>query len=139
MRILGLDIGDVRIGAAISDPGQKTANPLEVVDARDTAKAVGRIVALVAEYEAEAVVYGLPLTLSGDAGPQCDRVLSFAAELKKRIAVPLIAKDERLSTSEGEKILIGRGVKRERRKQIIDMLAASIILQSYLDGENAKK
>lgn len=139
MRIIGLDIGDARIGAAVSDPGQITAGPLEVIDAKNPARAIERIVELAQEYEAAVIVYGLPLTMAGDEGRQSDRVTLFIDELRKSTSLPLVARDERLSTSEAEKMLIAQGVKRNKRKNIIDKIAASIILQSYLDGENAKK
>jgi putative holliday junction resolvase len=139
MRILGLDIGAARIGAAVSDPGLSTALPLEVIDARDKAAAIDRICELISEYEADSVVYGLPLSMSGDSGPQSAVTETFADELRKKAGVPLIARDERLTSQEAERTLIAQGVKREKRKLIIDKLAAAIILQSYLDGEHGKK
>lgn len=139
MKIIGLDIGEARIGAAISDPGQTTASPLEVIDARDTSKAIKRISEIVVEYEAEAIVYGLPLTMAGDEGKQSELAAAFATELGHHVNIPLIAKDERLSTREAEKMLIARGVKRDKRKAVIDKIAAAIILQAYLDGNNGEK
>lgn len=132
-RILGLDVGTVRIGVALSDPLGMTAQPLEVIQ-RKKVDAMARIVSLVTEHEVERVVVGNPLTLGGEEGQAAQAVHEFIEHLRTRLAVPIESWDERLSTAQAQKTMIASGVRRDKRKERIDMVAAALILQSYLDA-----
>lgn len=133
IRILGLDIGSVRVGVALSDPLGLTAQPLEVIDRRKV-NAVQRIADLVREHEVSTIVIGQPLRLDGSAGPAVEAVTAFARELSAAVSVPIEPWDERMTTAQAERELIGAGVRREKRRQQIDRIAAAIILQSFLDA-----
>src|SRR5688572_4997874 len=133
VHILGLDVGTVRVGVALSDPLGMTAQPLEVIHRRKT-NTVQRIVQLIAEYEVERLVVGNPLKLSGEEGQASAAVDSFVEDLKKEVKLPIDTWDERLSTAQAERQMIAAGARRETRKDNIDKVAAAIILQSYLDA-----
>ncbi len=133
IRILGLDVGTVRVGVALSDPLGMTAQPLEVIERRKV-DPFARLAALVAEHEVQRVVVGQPLTLSGEAGLAVKTVDAFVGELSKRVTVPIVRWDERMTTAAAERAMIAGGARRETRKQNIDKLAAALLLQSYLDA-----
>jgi putative holliday junction resolvase len=138
MRIMGLDVGERRIGVAISDELGLTAQPCCVVevDRRDPDAALERIAALCAEHEVELAVIGLPLSLSGgDLGSSSRRARSLGKRLSGLGRLEVVYRDERFSTREAERVLIGAGVRRADRKRSVDKLAAALILQGYLDGE----
>lgn len=136
IRILGLDVGTARIGVALSDPLGMTAQPLEVIVRKKTDPAT-RIRELIEEYEIQRIVVGQPYTLSGDEGLATAAVGSFVADLKKHVSVPIELWDERMSTAQAERMMISGGARREKRKQSVDKVAASLILQSYLDAHAA--
>lgn len=136
VRILGLDVGTVRVGVALSDPLGITAQPLEVIHRKKT-NVFRRIAELVAEHEVERLVVGQPLTLSGEEGQAAAAVGSFVQTLQKQIDVPIETWDERLSTAQAERSMIAGGARREKRKGSIDKVAAAIILQSYLDARGS--
>lgn len=132
-RLLGLDIGEKRIGVAVSDPDRRVATPLVVLDAA-RARADGReLIGLVEEYEAAAVVVGLPLTLSGEEGPQARRVRESAARLAQFLRVPVEFVDERLTSSEASRRMREAGLSERQQRGSKDMVAAAILLQAYLD------
>jgi putative Holliday junction resolvase len=134
MRLLALDIGDVRIGVAVCDALEFAAYPLTTVARTDSLKRdVAATAALAAEQEADAVVVGLPLSLGGEVGPQARKVQGFARALTNSLAVPVVFWDESLSSVEAEERLIALGVSREKRRSRIDQTAAAVILESYLD------
>ena len=135
MRALGLDVGERRIGAAVSDPEGILAMPLAAIEARSENEALERIEALAREHDVERVVVGLPLSLDGSLGPQAQRVKSFADALAERIELPVVTWDERLSTVAAGRALADAGVKRGKRKKRLDSTAASLILQGYLDRQ----
>ena len=135
MRFIGLDIGGRRIGVAVSDPSGLTAQPLTVIIRKDDDKAVSDIIKLAAEYEAEEIVYGVPLETDGDYGAQAELTQDFAIKLKDA-GLAVKGHDERYSTAEAERILIDQDVPRRKRRDIVDKIAASIILQGYLDRRN---
>jgi putative holliday junction resolvase len=137
IRILGLDVGTVRIGVALSDPLGMTAQPLEVIDRRRT-DAVARIAALCTEYEVQRVIYGRPLRLDGSAGAAVEMVDKFIAELAPRLSVPQEPWDERLSTAQAERAMLEGGARREQRRERVDKIAAALILQSYLDARGSQ-
>jgi putative holliday junction resolvase len=136
-RILGLDVGSVRIGVALSDPMGIVAQPFEVIDRRAT-EPLTRIAEIISENGVERVVIGRPLRLSGEAGPAVLAIEAFVAELEGKVAVPLELWDERLSTAQAERAMIEGGARREKRRQNIDKVAAAIILQSYLDATGTR-
>ena len=132
MRILGLDIGDKRTGVAVSDPLGITAQPVETIFTKGLKSDLNRVCELAARYETDRVVAGLPMRLSGEEGLQAEHVRRFCNELTARgLHVRFV--DERLTSVSAEKLLIGAGVRREDRKKVIDKLAATYILQSFMD------
>jgi putative Holliday junction resolvase len=139
-RVLGLDVGDRRIGVAVSDPDRSFALPLNSID-RKLGGELEAIDAIVREDEIGEIVVGLPLTLSGETGPQAENATAFAQVLEKRLGLPVHLYDERLSTREAlgrvQEGRRGSGGRRERARPQADTdaIAASIILQAYLDGQ----
>jgi putative Holliday junction resolvase len=138
-RVLALDVGGKRIGVALSDPGGSFAMPLTTLQAAPHARALARIVELVAEYVIDEVVVGLPLTLSGEVGPQARVVQAFAEELEQALGCPVLLFDERLTTAVAEQMMRDMGLKPEKRKARIDEIAATIILQDYLDHQRGQR
>lgn len=132
-RVLGLDIGERRIGVALSDASGTLASPLTTISAKSRERAIAEIARLVRAHEAVELVAGLPLTLRGEIGPQAELIRAFAQELEAALDMPVALFDERLSTVAAEQMLRDLGVKPEKRRQQIDQVAASIILQDYLD------
>jgi len=156
-RWLALDVGEARIGIAISDATGFLASPYTTLHVtRDESQMWQAIQRLIEETEAEGLVVGLPISMDGAIHSQGKRVQAFAERLREHIAVPLIFWDERLSTVEAERLLVERGedelgkrykttggrnrnqTKRRRRKQEVDALAAAVILQEYLDHQMSK-
>ena len=134
-RAVALDIGTRRVGVAVSDSGGPVATPYEVVPrSGDRSRDHGRIAALVGEAEAGIVVVGLPLSLDGSIGPAARAVLDEVDELRAALPVPVVTWDERLSTVEAERSLRAMGVRRGHRRQVVDQVAATVILQSWLDA-----
>jgi putative Holliday junction resolvase len=131
---MALDVGERRIGVAMSDPTRVLASPLTTLKAQPRPRALEQIGALVRDYEVAEVVVGLPLTLSGEIGPQAHAIQQFAEELSKVLSVPLHMFDERLTTVAAERMMIDLGMKPEQRRARIDEVAASIILQDFLDA-----
>lgn len=134
MRVMGLDVGERRIGVALSDGLGLTAQRLTVLTrqaARADAKAVG---ILVTQHGVGTLVVGLPLTLRGEQGIQAKRVASFVETLRQHVTVPIQLIDERLTTVQGERALIATGASRRKRKGVIDQVAAQLILQQFLDA-----
>jgi len=132
-RIMALDVGGRRIGVALSDTTRVLASPLTTLRAEPRDRVIAQIAALVAQHEVAEVVVGLPLTLSGEVGPQAQTVQTFADELRRAVDVPLHLFDERLTSVAAERMMIDMGIKPERRKARIDEVAASIILQDFLE------
>ena len=131
---LGVDVGDVRIGVARSDPSGLIATPVETV--RRGAGDLARLAAIAAEEDAVEVVVGLPRSLSGGEGPAAAKVRAFAAEIATAVApVPVRLCDERLSTVTAESVLRGQGRKGQKRRAVVDQAAAVVILQNALDSE----
>ncbi len=137
-RVLALDVGEKRIGVALSDEAGQFAMPLTTVQAQPPARALAQIGALVQEYRVELIVIGWPLTLSGEVGVQAHITQAFAAQLQSHVSVPLTLFDERLTSTVAEQILREMGVKPEKRKQRIDEIAAMVILQDYLDHTRSR-
>ncbi len=133
MRILGLDVGDRRIGVALSDSLGMTAQRLTVVTRQRLAADIEAIATLVRHHAVERIVIGLPLTLRGEQGPQAQKVVAFVEALRTQITVPLELVDERFTTLQGERALLEMNTSRKDRKQVIDQVAAQLILQQFLD------
>ncbi len=136
MRILALDIGERRIGVALSDPGGLLATPLTTIPRRHHTADVDEVLRLVDEHEAGRVVVGLPLELSGRRGTQAGRVSAFVRAMAERTQVPVDTVDERYSTVQAQRQLRESGVKPSRDRARVDAAAAAIILQSYLDSQH---
>lgn len=135
MRIMALDIGDVRIGVALSDPMRTIASPYETYRRVGFVKDIEYLIALAREKEADVVVSGLPLAMDGKDSEQSRKVREFMAEFAKRYEGTVAFMDERFTTVSAERMLIGAGVRRDNRKKVVDKIAASMILQSYLDTQ----
>jgi putative Holliday junction resolvase len=134
-RILGLDLGQVRIGLALSDALRLTAQPLGSLRRDGLRSDLGRLGGLVAEHGVVRIVVGLPLLLSGTRGAAAASALAFAEKLRGHLpAVEVDMWDERLTTAEAERMLIDADVRRSKRKLVRDTLAAVLILQNYLDA-----
>jgi len=133
MRILGLDIGEKRIGVAVSDPSGTVATPLRVLDASTALSSNSELADIVAEYDVSLVVVGLPLSLDGTEGPQAARVRDAAARVNELLAVSIDFADERLSSVEAMRALGAGGVSAKASRGRVDMIAASLLLQGYLD------
>ena len=138
MRVLGLDVGQRRIGMALSDALGLTAQPLAVLERRGTTADLSILGALVGRHQVETIVVGLPLTMRGEHGPQAQRAASFADLLRRNVSVPVKLVDERLTTVQAQRALLETDTSRRKRKQVIDQVAAQLILQQYLDRRRAK-
>lgn len=135
MRILCLDVGDKRIGIAVSDEDCTLATGLKYIN-RDT-QSINGIKELISFYAIKKIVFGLPLRFDGSISSQTEKTLAFVDSLKKETeGVELIPWDERLSSKQAETILIEADLSRKKRKKFIDKLSAQIILQSYLDAHS---
>lgn len=132
-RLAGLDVGDKRIGVAVSDALGMTAQGLGVVQRQGKKADAAAIMALLADYEVSTFVAGLPLEMSGAVGDQADRVQHFCRGLEEITGIAVVYQDERLTTRQSERMLVEAGVRRGRRKKVIDQVAAVLILQAYLD------
>ncbi|MCM8748114.1 Holliday junction resolvase RuvX [Thermomicrobiaceae bacterium CFH 74404] len=132
-RYLGLDVGGRRIGVAVSDELGMIASPIESLDR--TQRGLERLLALVEQYDPQAIVIGLPTGLSGQEGQQAAEVREFAEQLRPRLDRPIIFWDERLTTAIAERALIESGKRRARRKELVDAVAAAVMLQSFLDSQ----
>ena len=132
MRIAALDVGEARIGVAVSDELGITAQPVGVVRRVGGRRDLDALAEMLAPYAPERLVVGLPLGLRGDEGPQAVRVRSFATKAGERLGLPVEFWDERLTTVAAERVLIEADVSRRRRRDVVDKMAASLILQGYL-------
>ena len=134
MRKIALDIGTVRIGIATSDPMGIIASGYETfVRTKDYETDLKNIACLAEEKQADTFVLGLPLNMDGTEGEKVREIRAFAEDLKRYTDKKIVFQDERLSTVSAEKALIESGMRREKRKKVVDKVAATIILQSYLD------
>ena len=136
-RVLGLDLGTKRIGVAVSDGLGLTAQPYGTVDRHGGRRDMDAIAQLLMKLEADRIVLGLPINLEGENGDAARRAQDFAEKLRTTLQVPVDLIDERFSTVEAEQVLLEANVSRARRKDIIDKLAATIILQRWLDAQKA--
>lgn len=137
-RIMALDVGDRRVGVAVSDPLRIIARSLSVVKRDTDVSAVEQIQALIHEHDVGRLIVGLPRSLSGGIGPQAQAVEAFARELESAVEVPLEMWDERLSTITAARMLTERGQSARDQKKTIDAVAAAVILQDYLDAQQMR-
>ncbi len=135
MRIMGLDVGEKRIGIAISDPLGWTAQGHSVLQRSNAGQDLKKLGQICSEYQIEKVVLGLPRNMNGSIGPKAREVLKYGAWLESNLHMPVEYWDERLSTAGAERVLLQADVSRRKRKGVIDMLAAVNILQNYLDRQ----
>lgn len=133
MRILGLDVGDKKIGVAVSDELGFTAQGIGVIRRRELKHDINKILQLIEEYNVDCVVVGLPKNMNGTIGPQGESVKMFTEKIRASAHIEFIYWDERLTTVAAEKVLIDADMSRAKRKSVIDKIAAVLILQNYLD------
>ena len=134
MRILALDHGSKRIGIAVSDELKVIAQPLEFVAAEPFADVLTRLSELIHDKQVELILVGLPRNMDGSYGPAALRVQDFVAALKGALTLPIRTWDERLTSAQANRVLIQGNVRRDKRKEKVDKMAAAILLQSYLDS-----
>ena len=133
MRILALDHGTKRIGVAVSDETKTIAQPLEYILTEPFAPFLDRLKKILVEKEIDLILIGQPRNMDGSYGPAAQKVEAFVAVLNNAITVPIKMWDERLTSTMANKALIQGGVRRDKRKEKVDKMAAAILLQSYLD------
>jgi putative Holliday junction resolvase len=137
VRIMALDVGDVRIGVALSDETETLASSLTTLKAVGVRKDAQSVAALVREHDAGTVLVGVPYRLDGSAGPQAEKVLAFAERLRRVLRVRVETWDERLTSVEAGERLAAAGVRGRARKARLDRAAAALILQEYLDARRS--
>lgn len=137
-RLLGLDVGTKTIGVAVSDPLGYSAQPVTVIRRRNREADLAALRHLVEVYNVKRFVVGYPLSMSGVAGPQAAFVSAFVEDLKT-LGLPVELVDERLTTKQAQQVLIAGGVRREKRRDVIDQQAAVLILQSFMDREARRR
>ena len=131
--ILGLDIGDARTGVAISDELGIAAHPLCTIRRKSRKAVLAELQKLVTVHKVERIVVGLPLQLDGETGPQARKIKQFAEKLAQRVNLPIVFWDESFTTFEAAQILRATKKRRKKRKQVIDQVAAVLILEGYLE------
>lgn len=133
MRLLGVDYGDKTIGVAVSDELGWTAQGIEVIRRKSKSTDMQRIQAIIAEYEIEEIIVGFPRNMDGTIGNRAELSQKYAESLKQEFNLPVHLWDERLTTAAAQRTLIAADMSRSKRKKVVDKIAASIILQGYLD------
>ena len=139
MRVMALDIGEKRVGVAISDPLGRVASPVCVLPFPEVISAAKSWRRVLEDWEPEALLCGLPLTLAGEEGPQAERIKAAARAIAQAADVPLHFADERLSSAEAKRSLRELGYDEARMRGKIDMVAASLFLQAWLDARNTQQ
>lgn len=135
MRAVALDIGEKRIGVAISDPLGRVATPLAVIDARETMGDAASLKRLLADYDDVAtLVVGLPLSLDGAEGPQARHARVTGERIAEKVGLPVVFADERLSSTEAQRRMSEAGADTKKQRGSLDMVAAAVFLQAYLDA-----
>src|SRR5438552_3079191 len=137
MKIMGLDVGDRRIGVATCDELEIVASPREVLK-RD-GRELDSLARIVRQEEIRLVVVGMPYNAAGEIGPQARKVRDFMEQVRRRLSVPVVEWDEHLSTWEAENVLIAARRRRAERRQLVDKLAAAVILRSFLDHRHEQR
>ncbi len=134
MRILAIDHGTKRMGIAISDELKMIAQPLEFIPAEPMDKFLERLKQILQQQQVELILIGLPRNMDGSYGPAAEKVREFVAQLRQSLTAPIKTWDERLTSAQANRILIGANVRRSQRREKVDQMAAAILLQSYLDS-----
>jgi putative Holliday junction resolvase len=133
-KALGIDLGDARVGVAVSDDLGMLAHPLETISTQST-NVVKRVLALAGERTVETIIVGMPRNMNGSHGPAADKAKAFIEELRRETTLPIVSWDERLSTVSAQRALQEAGRNTRKQKSVIDQVAAQIILQSWLDSQ----
>jgi len=139
MRVLALDVGDKRIGVAISDPSQTLARGLAIIERTSCQEDCAAVGGLVQQYEVETVIVGYPRSLNGTTGQQARKVEQFVASLAAVLTVPVLLWDERLSTVSAERLMREAGLRGKKKRERLDTAAATVILQDYLDWSDGRR
>ncbi|EQB88687.1 putative pre-16S rRNA nuclease [bioreactor metagenome] len=134
MRVLGLDVGDRTIGVAISDPLGFTAQGITTIKRKNIEYDIEEVLKICKEYNVDTIISGMPKNMNGTIGTQGEKVMEFCDKLKENIEVPLKYWDERLTTVAAHKAMLEADLSRSKRKKIVDKIAATYILQGYLDS-----
>lgn len=134
MRIMALDIGEVRCGIAISDPRESIATPVCVLPTAEVRSQAASFRRVLEDWEPELIVSGLPLSMDGKRGRQADAIRAIAQEISARTGLPLEFSDKRLSSSEAKRAMRAQGMSEREMRGKVDMIAASLFLQSWLDA-----
>lgn len=133
MRSMGLDIGDKRIGVALSDPQGILASPFTIIECKDELADVEAVAAIIDQHQVERVIVGLPRSMSGSLGEQAEKVEAFVERLGNHVAVPVEFRDERLTTVAAKRLMRDVATRKTKKKVRHDAMAAALILQAYLD------
>lgn len=137
-RILGLDVGTKRIGLAVSDPLGVTAQGLETLQRQNKRLDFEQLAKVIRDYDVRQIVVGNPLRMSGESGPQADRMALFAEELRRRFQLPVHLWDERLTSVQANRLLRETELSIQRRAQAVDRMAAVLILQSWMEARGSR-
>lgn len=139
IRILGIDLGTKRIGVALSDALGLTAQGLTVIQRQGRQRDLAQVMDLVRKHEVQEIVIGLPRHLDGRLGEGAEEALAWARDLQERLGLPVHTWDERLTTMQAERVLLQADVSRRKRRQVIDKMAAGLILQAFLDNRGQSR
>ena len=131
---MALDIGEKRVGIAISDPDERVASPVVVLPAAEVRSCARSFQRVIDDWEPDLMLCGLPMTLSGEEGPQAQRVREFAADIAQSTGLPIEFADERLSSAQAKRSLREKGLSEKAMRGKVDMIAASLFLQAWLDA-----
>lgn len=137
-RIMGLDVGEATVGVAVSDELGFTAQPVTTVRRGTLARDMAAISDLIERHAVTSIVVGMPLRMAGDAGPAARAAVSFVGRLRGAFDLPVVTWDERLTTVQAERLLVEADVTRRRRRDVVNQVAAAILLQSYLDSRRSE-
>ena len=139
MRVIGLDYGSKTVGVALSDELMLTAQPLTTIHRDRPTKlrqTLAQIEQIIEQYDVDRIVVGWPKKLDNEEGERCEKTKEFGDMLENRTGLEIIYQDERLTTAQADGVLEQGGIRKDKRKQYIDKMAASLILQNYLDSQN---
>lgn len=136
MRVIGLDIGEKTVGIAVCDPLGLTAQGIKTIRRTGIKSDINEIINIINEYQVETIVAGMPKNMNNTIGPAGERVMAFCEKLKQKVEMDIVYEDERLTTVAAQRMLIDADVSRQKRKKVIDTVAATYILQTYLDRIN---
>ena len=137
-RLMGLDIGEKRIGVAVSDPLMLTAQGVETYQCRDRQADIAHLEALARQYDVSRVVAGLPVNMNNTIGPQAQYVQDLMQEFETQTGIPVVYWDERLTSMQATRYLLEADMSRSKRKKVIDKMAAVLILQAYMDSPSSQ-